>query len=98
MHDFKPYKALASINSASASAALELFGSCSGSAAWARRMADARPFVMLEDLYRAAEAAWFAVAATGRPGDLDSYTSVERRIDTMLESLGPVTVRAESGR
>ena len=35
--------------------------SCADSELWARRMVDARPFRMLEDLYEAADTAWFAL-------------------------------------
>jgi hypothetical protein len=88
VHEFRPYKALALINSASPTVATELFASCTGSALWVERMAESRPFAMLDDLYRAAELAWFAVAATERLADLDAYTEVEKRLDSMLEHLG----------
>lgn len=88
MNRFRPYKALASINSASPPAARGMFAACSSSPAWAEQMTGARPFAMLEDLYRAAELAWFTVAATELVADLDPYTVVEQRLDAMLEGLG----------
>jgi hypothetical protein len=58
-------------------------------------MANARPFAMLEDLYLAAEQAWFAVAATESLKDIETYTSVEQRLDSLLENLGGAGSEAE---
>lgn len=39
------------------------FRDCCGSSEWARRMTEARPFAMLENLYESAESVWFSLSS-----------------------------------
>ena len=61
---FQIYKNLAWLNELSAVEAEATFLDCCGSRKWARRMTAARPFPMLEDMYRAAETIWFSLTPT----------------------------------
>jgi OHCU decarboxylase len=60
------YKNLASLNELPPGDAETAFLDCCGSHEWARRMAEARPFPMLEDLFVAAEKIWFSLAPADR--------------------------------
>jgi OHCU decarboxylase len=55
------YKNLAWLNELSSARAKTLFLDCCGSTEWARRMTAARPFPMLEQLFRSAEEIWFSL-------------------------------------
>ena len=61
MPDFQIYKNLAWLNELSDDEAHKAFLDCCGSAEWARRMTEARPFRMIEDLYQLATKTWFAL-------------------------------------
>ena len=56
------YKNLAWLNGLSSDEAEAVFLDCCGSSEWARRMANARPFSLLEDLYQAADLIWFSLS------------------------------------
>ena len=56
------YKNLARLNALPHAEAESSFLDCCGSSEWARRMAESRPFTMLEDLYRNADDIWFALS------------------------------------
>jgi OHCU decarboxylase len=57
------YKNLAWLNELSTADAETAFLDCCGSTEWARRMAGARPFDMLEDLFRTADRTWFSLSS-----------------------------------
>ncbi|MGB2912237.1 MAG: 2-oxo-4-hydroxy-4-carboxy-5-ureidoimidazoline decarboxylase [Pyrinomonadaceae bacterium] len=59
---FEIYKNLAWLNELPHSEAESVFRDCCGSTAWASRMAESRPFPMLENLYSAAEDTWFSLS------------------------------------
>ena len=59
LETFQIYKNLAWLNDLSADEAIDVFRSCSGSELWARSMAERRPFMMLDSLYKAADKVWF---------------------------------------
>ena len=61
MAKFQVYKNLAWLNELTADEAEKAFLDCCGSTAWARRMAAGRPYAMLDDLYFAADKAWFSL-------------------------------------
>jgi len=61
LETFQIYKNLAWLNELPAAEAEQTFLDCCGSKAWASRMAEARPFKMLDDLFTAAEALWFSL-------------------------------------
>lgn len=63
MEQIHIYKNLAWLNDLSKNEAISAFLSCCGSQEWARRMAAARPFPMLEDLFRTAEDIWFSLSS-----------------------------------
>ncbi|CAN5484212.1 2-oxo-4-hydroxy-4-carboxy-5-ureidoimidazoline decarboxylase [soil metagenome] len=65
MQTFHIYKNLAWLNDLPADEAEDVFLDCCGSSKWARRMAAARPFPLLDDLFHKAERVWFALT----PGD-----------------------------
>lgn len=56
------YKNLAWLNDLPQDEAEATFLDCCGSQEWARRMAAARPFAMLEDLFSAASEIWFSLS------------------------------------
>ena len=58
LQSFQIYKNLAWLNGLPQSEAEAVFLACCRSTAWARRMAEARPFPMLEDMFEAAERTW----------------------------------------
>jgi OHCU decarboxylase len=60
------YKNLASLNDLPPGEAEAAFLDCCGSREWARRMAEVRPFPMLEDLFATAEKVWFSLAPADR--------------------------------
>ena len=59
---FEIYKNLAWLNELPSVEAESVFRDCCGSTAWANRMAESRPFAMLENLYAAAEDIWFSLS------------------------------------
>lgn len=63
MQTFQIYKNLAWLNELPVDEAEAAFRDCCGSSEWAGRMAEARPFPMLEDLYRTAANIWFSLSA-----------------------------------
>lgn len=56
------YKNLARLNDLPQAEAESTFLDCCGSSRWARRMAESRPYTMLEDLYQKADDIWFALS------------------------------------
>jgi OHCU decarboxylase len=56
------YKNLAGLNELAAEQAEKAFLDCCGSTEWARSMAAARPFAMLDDLFAEARRRWFALS------------------------------------
>ncbi len=58
MQTFKIYQNLKWLNDLPADEAVSVFLDCCGSQAWAGRMANSRPFPMLDDLFRSAEDSW----------------------------------------
>jgi len=56
------YKSLAWLNELSVSAAEAAFLDCCGSVAWARQMAAARPFAMIEDVFQKGGKIWFSLS------------------------------------
>lgn len=64
LQSFQIYKNLAWLNDLPQSEAEAAFLACCGSIAWARRMAEARPFHMLEDLFETATRAWASLSRT----------------------------------
>lgn len=69
------YKKLAWLNELPEDEAVYVFTECSGSDDWARSMAAARPFPMLEQLYTYARDLW----------PLDDFGRVESGLNTLLE-------------
>lgn len=63
MQSFNIYKNLAWLNELPADEATSVFLDCCGSAEWARRMTAARPFAMLENLFKSAEDIWFSLSS-----------------------------------
>ena len=59
---FEIYKNLAWLNELPHAEAESVFRDCCGSTVWASRMAECRPFVMLENLYAAADDIWFSLS------------------------------------
>jgi OHCU decarboxylase len=57
-----PYKRLAWLNELSRAKAEAAFLDCCGSTEWARRMAEDRPFVMIEQLFGAACRVWLSLS------------------------------------
>ncbi len=77
------YKNLDELNKLPRDEAEAIFRDCCGSSEWARQMADARPFSMLDDLYRTAEQKWFAL----KPADwLEAFAS-HLKVDSTAQSL-----------
>ncbi|HTH51724.1 MAG TPA: 2-oxo-4-hydroxy-4-carboxy-5-ureidoimidazoline decarboxylase [Pyrinomonadaceae bacterium] len=56
------YKNLADLNDLPREQAVATFLDCCGSSTWATRMADERPFVMVEQLFEKAGDIWFALS------------------------------------
>lgn len=71
--------------------AAAIFRSCSGSELWALRMAEARPFLMLEGLYEAAGAIWFALPPEER---IDAYSSLRPDV-SVIELAEPARLYKE---
>ncbi|MGE3467918.1 MAG: 2-oxo-4-hydroxy-4-carboxy-5-ureidoimidazoline decarboxylase [Pyrinomonadaceae bacterium] len=63
---YKIYKNLAALNELDGAEAEAAFRECCGLGEWCRRMAEARPFALVEDLFTAAEQIWFAVSPEAR--------------------------------
>ena len=57
----QPYKKLAWLNELPTAKAEAAFLDCCGSREWAKAMTTARPFRMLEDLFKTAENIWFSL-------------------------------------
>ena len=64
MQSFKIYKNLACLNKLNVNEAESVFRDCCGSRAWARRMAESRPFLMIESLYQRADTIWYSLSAS----------------------------------
>jgi OHCU decarboxylase len=75
------YKRLAWLNELSAEAAEAAFFDCCGSTEWARRMAAARPFRLLNYLFEGGEEAWFALSTVDQ---LEAFAASQ----TSAEQLG----------
>lgn len=75
------YKKLAWLNDLPSDEAEYVFRECGGSGAWARLMAERRPFPMLEQLFSHAEAVWAEIRTDGDPG----FDEIEKRLATLLE-------------
>ncbi|MBL8182630.1 MAG: hypothetical protein JNL64_13585 [Blastocatellia bacterium] len=69
------YKKLAWLNELPEDEAVYVFTECSGSDDWARSMAQARPFPMLEQLYLRARDLW----------PFEDFGRVEKGLNTLLE-------------
>ena len=63
MRKFHIYKNLEQLNKLPKDKAESTFRDCCGSSEWARRMAEERPFVMIENLYQSAENIWFSLSS-----------------------------------
>ena len=63
MKKFHIYKNLEQLNKLPKDKAEAAFRDCCGSSEWARLMAKARPFAMVEDLYENAENIWFSLSS-----------------------------------
>lgn len=63
MQGFKIYKNLSWLNELTADEAESIFRDCCGSSEWARRMSAARPFAMLENLFKSADDIWFSLSS-----------------------------------
>ncbi len=63
LQSFQIYKNLACLNDLPDTEADAVFLACCGSTTWARRMAGARPFPMLEDLFETAENTWASLSS-----------------------------------
>lgn len=61
---FHIYKNLHELNETAPETAEAAFLDCCGSQTWARRMTEARPFAMIEDLFAAGERIWFSLSTT----------------------------------
>jgi OHCU decarboxylase len=59
---YQIYKNLDELNKLSVNEAEAVFRDCCGSAEWARQMAAARPFAMIEDLYVIAHKRWMSLS------------------------------------
>ncbi len=59
---FHIYKNLSELNDLPQNEAESAFLDCCGSRTWARQMAEARPFPMLDDLFSSAEDIWFSLS------------------------------------
>ncbi|CAN5406286.1 2-oxo-4-hydroxy-4-carboxy-5-ureidoimidazoline decarboxylase [soil metagenome] len=66
MQGFQIYKNLAWLNSLSEEEAQAAFSNCCGSAEWSRRMTAARPFAMLDELFRTAARLWYSLTTSDR--------------------------------
>ena len=75
------YKKLAWLNELPSDEAEYVFRECGGSGAWARLMAERRPFPMLEQLFSDAEAVWAEVRMDGDP----KFDEIETRLAGLLE-------------
>ncbi len=82
MQGHKIYKKLTWLNELPFEEAEFVFRECGGSSQWARRMADARPFPMLEQLFTAAETIWHSLP----PGERTvNFADVEALLEKVLE-------------
>lgn len=63
LETFNIYKNLAWLNELPVEEAESVFRDCCGSSEWARRMSAARPFAMLENLFRSADDIWFSLSS-----------------------------------
>lgn len=69
------YKNLNWLNELPAAQAVDLLRHCSGSELWAQQMTRLRPFRLVETLYEAAEANWFALAPAER---ISAFSAVSK--------------------
>ncbi len=65
---FKIYKNLALLNGLPQAEAERLFVGCCRAPEWARQMAEARPFAMVEDVFETAGRIWFSLSEADRRG------------------------------
>ncbi len=63
---FKIYKNLALLNGLPQAEAERVFFGCCRAPEWARQMAEARPFTMVEDMFETAEGIWFSLSEADR--------------------------------
>lgn len=88
------YRNLELLNQLAPVEAESVFKDCCGSTEWARRMAAARPFVMLDDLFRSAERNWMSLT----PADwLEAFAS-HPKIGSTKPSPSQKTLSAEWSR
>lgn len=78
---FQIYKNLAKLNEMQSAEAEALFLECSGSKEWARRMADKRPFRMLDELFLTSERIWNSLSTAER---LEAF-SVAKPVSSILD-------------
>ncbi len=82
------YKNLAWLNALPADEAEAVFLACCGSTEWARLMAGARPFAMLEHLFRAADEIWFSLPSADHLEAFAAHQAkVEKADDETLKAL-----------
>ncbi len=94
---FKIYKNLAWLNGLPQPEAKAAFVGCCGSNAWARRMAEARPFAMIEDLFDAAKRIWFSLPEADRLTAFDSDPDAQTK-NTASEQPGNAQTGAKIAR
>jgi OHCU decarboxylase len=63
LRKFHVYKNLEQLNKLPKDKAEVTFRDCCGSSEWARLMAEARPFEMIENLYQRADSIWFSLSS-----------------------------------
>jgi 2-oxo-4-hydroxy-4-carboxy-5-ureidoimidazoline decarboxylase len=79
LQTFQIYKNLAWLNDLPAAEAETVFRACCSSSEWARRLAEARPFVMLDDLYESAERIWFSLSSVDHLEAFASHPKIGAR-------------------
>ncbi|HVF47351.1 MAG TPA: 2-oxo-4-hydroxy-4-carboxy-5-ureidoimidazoline decarboxylase [Pyrinomonadaceae bacterium] len=88
---FQIYKNLAWLNDLPEAQAESAFRDCCGSVRWARRMALARPFRVLDDLYETAEKLWWSLS----PGDHLEAFAAHPKIGSKGSATGPKAKSAQ---
>jgi hypothetical protein len=84
LQSYQIYKNLAWLNELPVGEAEAVFRECCGSREWARQMAEARPFQLLENLYAAAKSIWFRLPHLER---LDAYAAQSRIDDAVATTV-----------
>ncbi len=79
MQKFHIYKNLEQLNKLPKDKAEATFRDCCGSSEWARLMAQARPFAMIDDLYKKAETIWFSLSSVDHLEALASHPKIGSR-------------------